>query len=335
MPVLKRPAAAETSVMEPVMKKPAAKPAANAVKALRNDLEEFQKNEKKGDEGENEEGDGRNKLKSEKWSRMRAAGALPDYLVNLYEEESKFSPMGKRRFQTEIVNKLFKKGRGGQWELDTSDVQFQSHKALYEKKFNRDEKEALPKSLLLGMYFQGDETKFTKALDQGVIELVREENGVRFFAFRRITAGTDKGTQEKLTASGSRKGTKEQFEELGALFGKLKWTLKKSASDSKALDSGKLPASFDALVVKARTACDKLMKDTLKLEKDVPHDKKPVMKDGYKTMSKHLATLDHMKAFCEFPDGTAFRPQPSRTAWETWPSRWISSTPRWKSSRAT
>eukprot|EP00435_Cladocopium_sp_Y103_P057906 s747_g20.t1 len=247
---------------------------------------------------------------------MRAAGALPDYLVNLYEEEAKFSPLGKRRFQTEIVNKLFKKGRGGQWELDTSDVQFQSHKALYEKKFNRDEKEALPKSLLLGMYFQGDETKFTKALDQGEIELVREENGVRFFAFRRITAGTDKGTENKitagtdkgtenkLTASGSRKGTKEQFEELGSLFGKLKWTLKKSASDSKALESGKLPASFDTLVVKARSACDKLMKDTLKLEKDVPGEKKPVMKDGYKTMSKHLATLDHMKAFCEFPDGT-------------------------------
>eukprot|EP00435_Cladocopium_sp_Y103_P050735 s3256_g15.t1 len=294
---MKRPAAASTSETGAVMKKPAA----NAVKALKNEVQKYKQNED--DEETNDVNDkSRDKMKAEKWARMKAAGALPAYLINLYEEEAKHSPLGKRRFQTEVINKLFKKGESGQWELDASDVQFQSHKALYEKKYNRDEKEALPKSLLLGMYFQGDDTKFTKAL--GEIEFVREENGVRFYAYRRITAGTDKGTENTLAATGSKRGTKEQFEEIGALLGKLKWSLKRSPSDSKALENGKLPAFFDALVAKARTACDKLMKDTLKLEKDVPHDKKSVMKDGYKTMSKHLATLDHMKAFCEFPDGT-------------------------------
>lgn len=292
---MKRPAAAGC----PVMKKPAA---ANAVKALKHEVEKYKHEEETSGE---QDTNARDKMKAEKWARMKTAGALPAYLINLYEEEAKHSPLGKRRFQTEVINKLFKKNETGQWELDASDVQFQSHKALYEKRYNRDETEALPKSLLLGMYFQHDETKFTKALDQGEIEFVREENGVRFFAYRRITAGTDKGTDNTLTASGSKRGTKEQFEEVGALLGKLKWTLKRSSTDSKALENGKLPTSFDALVAKARTACDKLMKDTLKLEKDLPHEKMSVMKDGYKTMSKHLGTLDHMKAFCEFPDGSS------------------------------
>ena len=100
--------------------------------------------------------------------------------------------MGKRRLQTEVINKLFVK-KNGQWEMDVSDVQFRSHKALYEKKYNKDETEALPKSLILGMYLQGCDTKFNKALEQGEIEFVKEENGVRFYAYRRLTSG-DKGT---------------------------------------------------------------------------------------------------------------------------------------------
>ena len=34
------------------------------------------------------------------------------------------------------------------------------------------------------------------------------------------------------------------------------------------------------------------------------HERKEIMKDGYKSMSAHLATLDHMKNFVEMPDGT-------------------------------
>ena len=131
-------------------------------------------------------------MKAEKWARMKAAGVSPAYLISLYEEETKHSPMGKRRLQTEVINKLFVK-KNGQWEMDVSDVQFRSHKALYEKKYNKDEAEALPKSLILGMYFQGCGTKFNKALEQGEIEFVKEENGVRFYAYGRLTSG-DKGT---------------------------------------------------------------------------------------------------------------------------------------------
>jgi hypothetical protein len=43
------------------------------------------------------------------------------------------------------------------------------------------------------MYLQGCDTKFNKALEQGEIEIVKEENGVRFYAYRRLTSG-DKGT---------------------------------------------------------------------------------------------------------------------------------------------
>ena len=121
---MKRPSSA------PPLKRPAAAGTApgNAVKALKSEVEKYKHQEDA--ELEDKEGDlARDKMKAEKWARMKAAGALPEYLVNLYEEEAKHSPLGKRRFQTELINKLFVK-RNGQWEMDVSDVQFRSHKAL-------------------------------------------------------------------------------------------------------------------------------------------------------------------------------------------------------------
>ena len=85
-------------------------------------------------------------MKAEKWARLRATGALPEYLLQLYDQESKQSPMGKRAFQTQIINKLFKKVNGS-WQLDASDAQFKDYKALYEKRYSKEENEAMPRSL--------------------------------------------------------------------------------------------------------------------------------------------------------------------------------------------
>eukprot|EP00435_Cladocopium_sp_Y103_P011650 s1756_g3.t1 len=100
-------------------------------------------------------------------------------------------PLKLRRRGSSLVARSAKPAANAVKSFKTDLEEFQKNekkvmKALYEKKYNRDEKEALPKSLLLGMYFQGDETKFTKALDQGEIELVREENG----AFCEFPDGT-------------------------------------------------------------------------------------------------------------------------------------------------
>ena len=62
-------------------------------------------------------------------------GALPEHLLQLYDQESKQSPLGKRASQTQIINKLFKRVNGS-WQLDVSDAQFRDYKAIYEERYS-------------------------------------------------------------------------------------------------------------------------------------------------------------------------------------------------------
>ena len=98
-------------------------------------------------DGNEEEDEQRDKYKAEKWARLRATGALPEYFLQLYDQESKQLPMGKQAFQSQIIKELFKKVTGT-WQLDVSDAQFKDYKALYEKRYSKEENEAMPKSLM-------------------------------------------------------------------------------------------------------------------------------------------------------------------------------------------
>ena len=129
MPVLKRPSSNSSAMPK---KKPAKETIPGTVACLRKGIQNDDDNAD-GDEGQ------RDKLKAEKWARLRSTGALPEYLLQLYDQESKQSPLGKRAFQTTIINKLFKKVNGA-WQLDTSDAQFKDYKSLYERRYSKEEK---------------------------------------------------------------------------------------------------------------------------------------------------------------------------------------------------
>ena len=274
-------------------KKPAKETIPGTVASLRKGIQNDDDNAD-GDEGQ------RDKLKAEKWARLRSTGALPEYLLQLYDQESKQSPLGKRAFQTTIINKLFKKVNGA-WQLDTSDAQFKDYKSLYERRYSKEENEAMPKSLIVGLYYQGDEQKVNRALELGELQHVKDDGGVWFYSYKKLTSAVEKGSDQRLEAIGTKKG---KLHEIGNLLSKLSWTFRKKPGDQKELTAGSLPTSYEALIKKAHGACDKLSKDTLKLQKEVGHERKEIMKDGYKSMTGHLATLDHMKNFVEMPDGT-------------------------------
>ena len=295
MPVLKRPSSNSSAMPK---KKPAKETIPGTVACLRKGIQNDDDNaDADGDEGQ------RDKLKAEKWARLRATGALPEYLLQLYDQESKQSPMGKRAFQTTIINKLFKKVNGA-WQLDTSDAQFKDYKSLYERRYSKEENEAMPKSLIVGLYYQGDEQKFNRALELGELQHVKDDGGVRFYSYKKLTSAVEKGSEQRLEAIGTKKGKLQEFHEIGDLLSKLSWTFRKKPGDQKELTAGSLPTSYESLIRKAHGACEKLSKDTLKLQKEVGHERKEIMKDGYKSMSAHLAALDHMKNFVEMPDGT-------------------------------
>ncbi len=63
-----------------------------------------------------------------------------------------------------------------------------------------------------------------------------------------------------------------------------------------------MPKSFLKIVDKAHSACDKLLKDGMKLSKDKDlSDKTGIMKQAYSTLSKHIRDLDHVRAWEELP----------------------------------
>lgn len=247
----------------------------------------------------------RDKMKAEKFARMRTNGQLPQYLITMFEEEAKTASQGARKFRTEIINKMFSKGKDGTWQLDTSDAIFQDYKAIWEKKYSKDRQEALPKSMVLGLYFQGNEARFNQSLADGEIEMVREEGGIKYYGYKKFTTGTVKGTTQRMEATGKKKSQNHDFHAIGEIFSKLKWTFKGvKPAESKQLEIGSLPPAMESLMKKASGACDKLSKDAVKLQKEMPDSKQKALKEGFKHMSTCLAVLDSMKNLLELPDGT-------------------------------
>ena len=186
----------------------------------------------------------RDKMKAEKFQRMRVAGQLPDFIIKMHDEEARLSPNGHRHFRTQMINKMFKKKKDGTWEMDLSCAMFTQYKSVYERKYSKDQQEALPKSLMVGMYFHNDEVKFNKALADGEISLVRTEGGVQYYAYRRFITGEDKGSDSRFEASGQRKGTADEFHMVSDLFAKLQWSFKPSARMTRCFKMTSFPGAF-------------------------------------------------------------------------------------------
>lgn len=179
MPPKKRPASSQGGSS----KKPATKESISSqVSALRQGLPQ---------EEAQEQDSSRDKMKAEKFARMRTNGQLPQYIITMFEEEAKTASQGCRKFRTEIINKMFTKGKDGTWQLDTSDAVFQDYKAIWEKNYSKNRQEAMPKSMVLGLYFQGNEQRFNQSLADGEIEMVREEGGIKYYGYKKFTTGTD------------------------------------------------------------------------------------------------------------------------------------------------
>lgn len=127
------------------MKRPAAATGKNTIADAVKEMERGV-----GEESEQEGEEKRDKGKAEKFKAMR--GQLPSHILNLYDEaaNSKSSP---RAFRTQLVNALFDKTASGRYVLRDDKPMFVEHKALYEKRYNKDAHVALPRGVMLGLYF--------------------------------------------------------------------------------------------------------------------------------------------------------------------------------------
>ena len=131
-----------------------------------------------------EEGDGesRDKSKGQKYAKLKNSNSLPAHVIDLVERQSAVSPC-PRSFKTHVINKLFKKGKGGKLTLDLDNELFAEHKKIYNKKFNTEKETALPESILKGLYFQNNQQAFEAARDAGDIQPVEGASALLLGSF--------------------------------------------------------------------------------------------------------------------------------------------------------
>ena len=102
----------------------------------------------------------RDKGKGVKFAKMKPQ--LPPHIIHLYDEEAKLKA-SPRAFRTMLINKLFNKEDDGKFTMNLKDAMFEEGRSLYEKKYGKDQNKAMPKSIMLGLYFQHSNSHFQAA----------------------------------------------------------------------------------------------------------------------------------------------------------------------------
>ena len=213
----------------------------------------------------------RDKGKGIKFAKMK--DQLPAHILHMYDNEAK-NHASPRQYRTMIINKLVQKDADGSFSLNVKDAVFEEGRQLYEKKFGKDTNKALPKSLMMGLYFQGNKTEFQKAVDIGEIEEI-EEGGKVFYSFKELKTGTERAAIKiQSVSSGSVKIGKQEFNDMRSLVDSLGWSFKLSTKDHKqlAIENTGLPKPVVDSFGQAKGACEKLEKQGMQLMKKLAVD---------------------------------------------------------------
>ena len=216
------------------------------------------------DEGEEEDENHRDKGKGVKFQKIKSQ--LPKHIQHMYDVDA-LQHSSPREFRTMIINKLFKRQGNGTLVLNTKDAVFEESRNVFERKFGKDQSKAMPKSLLVGLYFQGNAATFQAALDAGDIEEI-EDQGKTFYSFKELKSGTERGAiKSQNFNSGSQKLSSNEYNDAVALVDSLGWSFSVAPKDAKqlALGNGALPEAAQKSFALAKGACEKLDKQAMSL----------------------------------------------------------------------
>ncbi|CAK9055007.1 unnamed protein product, partial [Durusdinium trenchii] len=124
-----------------------------------------------------------------------------------------------------------------------------------------------------------------------------------YLQFRKFSHTELRGNESGEQVQGDKKLNKEQAHALADSMSKLKWTFTLSKADEKRMDEqGQIPESVKKLAVKAKDACERLVKDGSKL---VGVPELSGVKDAYKTLSQHITNLNQLLILGELPSQAA------------------------------
>jgi hypothetical protein len=242
------------------------RPAAAKSKSLKDQCEDWKLalTASQGSGDEEMEGTHRDKGKGVKFQKIKSQ--LPQHIQHMYDVDA-LQHSSPREFRTMIINKLFKRQGNGTLVLNTKDAVFEESRTVFERKFGKDQSKAMPKSLLVGLYFQGNNETVQAAGEAGDIEEI-EDQGKTFYAFKELKSGTERGAvkNQNFNAGGQKLSSNEYYDVV-ALVDSLGWSFSVAPKDAKqlALGNGGPPEAAQKSFALAKGACEKLDKQAMSL----------------------------------------------------------------------
>ncbi|CAJ1436969.1 unnamed protein product [Effrenium voratum] len=223
------------------------------------------------------------------------AGALPLAVVHMWQIESK-KAQSQRQFQTNLINGLFNKQTDGSYKMNTESHQFKEYQKIYVQHVAKDKKKGMPRGIMLASVFHGDSRAMEASLSKGELQSHKDDAGMEYLSFRELQTVEVKTNERGETVEGSKKLKSQEAHTLAGLMSKMKWewVCKKDAH---------LPEGFLKTLAKAATACDKLLKEGLKLSKERGlAEKEGALKAAYADLTKHQSQIEHVKTWKELPN---------------------------------
>ncbi|CAE7535831.1 unnamed protein product [Symbiodinium sp. CCMP2592] len=178
-----------------------------------------------------DECEARDKGKALKYTKLKEAGALPQHIISLVENESK-KATSSRQFKTMAINRLFQRDEDGIISLATGDSLFQESQEIFTQTYAKKKEKALPRSIIQGLYFQNDAKSFEAALASGDLEEC-EEDGRKFYSFKEYTVAKVEGKTTKHKMQTECGVDVQEQRELQAVFAAVGWTMMASKTKKK------------------------------------------------------------------------------------------------------
>ena len=200
--VMKKPASSVKTLKRPAAsgsaRSKAARWKASAKKSADDDADDNEDDDKDDDDGASDsDEDDTGHLDAgigKKYNKLKTSNSLPEYIVEYIEKES-IKSSKPRSTRTRLINALIKKTETGQLKVNTNAPEFETYKQIYNRKYGKDEYEAMDKDIMVATTFHGDEAKFEKLVSAGKIREV-DVGGETMYAFRKVTAGTEEGSNK-------------------------------------------------------------------------------------------------------------------------------------------
>ncbi|CAJ1410549.1 unnamed protein product [Effrenium voratum] len=150
---------------------------------------------------------------------------------------------------------------------------------------DKDKKKGMPRGIMLASVFHGDSRAMEASLAKGELQSHKDDAGMEYLSFRELQ-------------------TMEEAHTLAGLMSKMKWEwVCKKADQTRLEQDAHLPEGFLKTLAKAATACDKLLKEGLKLSKERGlAEKEGALKAAYADLTKHQSQIEHVKTWKELPN---------------------------------